>query len=286
MKYEFISKERSDHSVERMCRLLRVSRSGYYAWSKGGPSKRQRENEVILNKIREAYKISRGTYGSPRITDEIRASGMRHSRKRIARLMRINEIAAKTRKKFKATTYSGHKLPVAPNLLTKPFCATGPDRIWVSDITYVWTYEGWLYLTVILDLFSRRCIGWTMGDKITADLVLRAFNQAVLRRQPGPGLIFHSDRGVQYASEAFRNVLTRYGCIQSMSGKGNCYDNAVAESFFHTLKTEYVYFEKYETRAEAQRGIFEYIEVFYNRTRRHSAIGSRSPVDFERAKAA
>lgn len=269
-----------------MCRLLGVSRSGYYAWSKAGISKRHRENAMILGRIREVYKISRGTYGSPRITDELRAGGMMHSRKRIARLMRINRIAAKTKRRFKATTYSGHKLPVAPNLLTKPFGAMGTDRIWVSDITYVWTDEGWLYLAVILDLFSRRCVGWAMSNRITAGLVLRAFNQAILRRNPGKGLIFHSDRGVQYASEAFRNVLTRHGCIQSMSAKGNCYDNAVAESFFHTLKTEYVYFEKYGTRDEAQSGIFEYIEVFYNRTRRHSAIGSSSPVDFEQAKAA
>ena len=200
--------------------------------------------------------------------------------------MRINGIAAKTKRRFKATTNSRHSLPVAPNLLNKRFVAEGPDKIWVSDITYVWTEAGWLYLATMLDLFSRKIVGWAMGERITSELVIKALYQAIWRRRLERGLILHSDRGSQYASSAFRVVLTRHGITQSMSARGDCYDNAVAESFFHTLKTEYVYFEKFRTRAEAQNGIFEYIEVFYNRIRRHSTLGNMSPQAFEQAKAA
>ena len=205
---------------------------------------------------------------------------------RIARLMRINGIAAKTRRRFKATTNSRHCLPVSPNLLNRHFTADGPNKVWTSDITYVWTEEGWLYLAVVLDVFSRQIVGWSMGERIDTALVLRAFNQAVMRRRPTPGLIFHSDRGSQYASADFRKALKLCGAVQSMSNKGDCYDNSITETFFHTLKTELVYFERYKTRAEAKRGIFEYIEAFYNRLRRHSALGYRSPFAFEQAKVA
>ena len=287
MKYEFMERERSRFAVERMCRLLVASRSGYYAWLRErGRGRRLKENEALLEAIRRFYRASRGTYGSPRITEDLRDAGLRCGENRIARLMRVNGIIAKTRRRFKATTNSRHRLPVSPNLLNRDFTADGPNKIWTFDITYVWTEEGWLYLAVVLDLFSRQVVGWAMGDRIDTDLVLRAFNQAVMRRRPAPGLIFHSDRGSQYASDDFRKALKLCGAVQSMSNKGNCYDNAVTETFFHTLKTELVYFERYTTRAEAKRGIFEYIEAFYNRVRRHSSLGYRSPHVFEQANVA
>lgn len=192
-----------------------------------------------------------------------------------------NGIVAKTVKKFKATTNSKHDLPVAENLLKQNFAAEKPNTVWVSDITYIWTLEGWLYLAVILDLYSRQIVGWAMSDRLTSDFVVKALYQAIGHRRPPSGCIIHSDRGVQYASTDFRKGLETFGFIQSMSRKGNCYDNAVAESFFHTLKIEHVYDHKYETRAEARQSIFEYIEMFYNRIRRHSALGYKSPVSFE-----
>ncbi|MBI5902046.1 MAG: IS3 family transposase [Deltaproteobacteria bacterium] len=287
MKYGFMERERSKFAVERMCRLFGVTRSGYYAWLRGRDTKRRlKENEALLEAIRRFYKASRGTYGSPRITEDLRDAGLRCGENRIARLMRVNGIMAKTRRRFKATTNSRHCLLVDENLLERRFTADGPNKVWTSDITYVWTEEGRLYLTVVLDVFSRQIVGWAMGDRIDTALVLRAFNQAVMRRRPAPGLIFHSDRGSQYASVAFRKALKRCKAIQSMSNKGDCHDNAVTETFFHTLKTELVYFERYKTRAEAKRGIFEYIEVFYNRLRRHSALGYRSPLAFEQSKVA
>lgn len=287
MKYEFMEKERSGFAVERMCRILGATRSGYYAWLRArATGRRLKENEALLDAIRRFYRASRGTYGSPRITEDLRDAGLRCGENRIARLMRINGIAAKTKRRFKATTNSRHCLPVAKNLLEQRFTADGPNKVWTSDITYIWTEEGWLYLAVVLDVFSRQIVGWSMGGKIDTALVLRAFNQAVMRRRPAPGLIFHSDRGSQYASAEFRKALKLCGAVQSMSNKGDCYDNAITETFFHTLKTEFVYFERYKTRAEAKRGIFEYIEVFYNRLRRHSALGYRSPLAFEQSKVA
>lgn len=286
MKYEFIGKERSSHPVEKMCLLLGVSRSGYYAHIKQDGGIRRKANERLLAEIKVSYKIGRGAYGSPRITDDLRDRGYVCGKNRVARLMLISGIAAKTKRRFKATTNSKHSLPVAPNLLKKRFAASMPDKVWVSDITYVWTEAGWLYLATMLDLFSRKIVGWAMGERITSELVIKALYQAIRRRRPARGLILHSDRGSQYASSAFRVVLTMHGITQSMSAKGDCYDNAVAESFFHTLKTEYVYFEKFRTRTEAQSGIFEYIEVFYNRIRRHSTLGNMSPQAFEQAKAA
>lgn len=286
MKYEFMARERSAFAVERMCRLFNVSRSGYYAWRLGNGGRRRKENAALLEAIRHYHRASRRTYGSPRITGDLREAGFRCGAKRVARLMRINGIVAKTRRRFKATTDSRHCLPVAENILGKRFTADGPNRVWTSDITYVWTDEGWLYLAVVLDVFSRRIVGWAMGKKMDAGLVLRAFHQAVARRRPERGLIFHSDRGSQYASDTFRMALRDCGAVQSMSKKGDCYDNAVTETFFHTLKTELVYFEKYRTRAEAMSGIFEYIEAFYNGVRRHSTLGNVSPKAFEQAKAA
>ena len=281
MKYWFIDRYRSSHGVQRMCRVIGASRSGYYGWKRQPQSKRQKENEKILMEIKESHKNSHRAYGSPRITEDIHANGTKCGKNRVARLMKVHGIIAKAKKKFKATTNSKHNLPVAENLLNQDFVAEKPNTVWVSDITYIWTLEGWLYLAVILDLYSRQVVGWAMSDKLTANFVIKALHQAIGRRNPVRGCILHSDRGVQYASADFRDVLNSHGFIQSMSRKGNCYDNAVAESFFHTLKIEHVYDYRYETRAEAIQSVFEYIEVFYNRQRRHSAIGYRSPVSFE-----
>jgi len=281
MKYWFMDQHRSSHGVQKMCRVLVVSRSGYYRWKSQPQSKRQKDNEKILMGIRESHKNSRRAYGSPRITEDLQAQGMRCSENRVARLMKIHGIIGKAKKKFKATTNSKHTLPVADNLLNQNFEAEKPNTIWVSDITYIPTLEGWLYLVVILDLFSRQVVGWAMSDRLTSGFVVKAMYQAIGRRKPSSECIFHSDRGIQYASSDFRDILKAYGFVQSMSRKGNCYDNAVAESFFHTLKTEHVYDYRYETRAEARQSIFEYIEMFYNRQRRHSALGYLSPVSFE-----
>lgn len=281
MKYWFMDQNRSSHGVQKMCRVIGASRSGYYGWRRQPESKRQKDNEKILVEIRESHKNSRRAYGSPRITKDLQAKGIKCSENRVARLMKIHGIIAKTKKKFKATTNSKHNLPVAENLLDQNFVTEKPNTVWASDITYVPTLEGWLYLAVILDLFSRQVVGWAMSDRLTSDFVIKALYQAIGRRRLVSGCIVHSDRGVQYASADFRDVLKTFGFIQSMSRKGNCYDNAVSESFFHTLKTEHVYEHRYETRAEARQSIFEYIEMFYNRQRRHSALGYRSPVSFE-----
>ena len=281
MKYRFIDRYSSSYGVERMCRVIGVSRSGYYGWKKRPESRRYKENEKLLMYIKESYRKSRGNYGSPRIFEDLREEGFRCGKNRIARIMRENGIVAKTKRKYKATTNSSHNLPVAPNLLDQNFTASAPNKVWVSDITYIATVEGWLYLAVIIDVFSRQVVGWAMSKRQTADFVIKALNQAIGRRRPSSECIYHSDRGVQYASKNFKHVLKQYGFLQSMSRKGNCYDNAVAESFFHTLKTEHVYFYKYTTRAEARQSIFEYIEMFYNRQRRHSALGYRSPATFE-----
>ena len=281
MKYWFIDQHCSLYGVQKMCRVLEVSRSGYYGWKRQPQGKRQKENEQILMEIRESHKNSRRAYGSPRITEDLQANGTKCGENRVARLMKNNGIVGKAKKKFKATTNSRHNLPIAENVLNQNFTAKEPNTVWVSDITYVPTLEGWLYLVVILDLFSRQVVGWAMSDRLTSGFVVKALYQAIGRRQPSSGCILHSDRGVQYASSDFRDTLKAFGFIQSMSRKGNCYDNAVAESFFHTLKTEHVYEYRYETRAEARQSIFDYIEMFYNRQRRHSALGYRSPVSFE-----
>jgi transposase InsO family protein len=236
---------------------------------------------IIEKEIREIYRKSHGRYGSPRIHAEIRTSGKRINRKRVARLMRINRIRAVTKRKYKATTNSAHNKSVADNLLNQNFKATGPNKIWVSDITYIWTKEGWLYLVVIMDIYSRRIVGWSMSENISTNLVITAIVYAIINRNPEEGLIFHSDRGSQYASDGVKSLLRQNKINQSMSRKGNCYDNAVAESFFHSLKTELVYQTNFMTRVEAKNYIFEYIEIFYNRQRRHSALNYLSPVEFE-----
>jgi len=282
MKYQFIDRYRFVYRVEKMCLILNIGRSSYYTWKKRSKSMRDKENERLVFEIKLVHEKSRKTYGSPRITAELCASGIRCGKNRIARLMRENRIMAKTRRRFKITTDSKHNLPIAPNLLEQDFTSDAPNKTWTGDITYIWTRQGWMYLAVVLDLFNREIAGWSMRKRITKDIVTEALTMAVKRKRPQAGLIFHSDRGSQYASHKFRKLLEKHHFIQSMSGKGNCYDNAVTESFFHTLKTELVYFEKYRSRSEARQSIFEYIEIFYNRIRRHSYLGYVSPVDFGR----
>jgi transposase InsO family protein len=267
-----------------MCVVLKVSRSGYYGWMRRPASERKMENKEILDAIKEirAKEPKKMVYGSPRMKKEMNERGFSCGKNRVARIMSKNGIKAKTVKKFKQTTDSNHKLPIAPNLLARDFYVDAPDKVYVMDITYIWTAEGWLYLAIVLDLFSRMLVGWAMSARITGDLVIEALNRAILSRNPRAGLIAHSDKGSQYACYEYRELLNKHGFIQSMSGKGNCYDNAVAESFFHTLKTEWVFFERYQTRAQARTSIFDYIETFYNRERRHSYLGDVSPLNYER----
>jgi len=281
MKYQFIDTYRSEFAVERMCRALKVSKSGYYAWRIRPQSKRACENDKLDHHIKTTYRKNKGIYGSPRITRALNRQNIACSENRVARRMRINGIIAKTKKRFKVTTKSKHNHPVAKNLLGQNFQVQRPNQVWASDITYIWTREGWMYLAVILDLFGRHIVGWAMDNHLGQKLVLNALKQAIGRRRPPKGVIFHSDQGVQYACQAFRNLLQQHKFIQSMSGKGNCYDNAVVESFFHTIKTELIYFENYSTREEAKKSIFEYIEIYYNRDRLHSTLNYCSPVQFE-----
>lgn len=281
MKYGFIEEYRYEHRIETMCRVLEVSRSGYYRWWRQRENRRERRDKALLEHIKTAYERGRGTYGSPRITAEVNAQGIRCSENRVARIMRKYGIVAKTKRKFKITTQSKHDKPVAANLVKQEFVAQRPNQLWTSDITYVWTKEGWLYLAIILDVFSRNIVGWALSTRLTAELVVLAFHRALARRHLTPEMIFHSDRGSQYADDKIRMALRLLGIRQSMSGAGNCYDNAITESVFHTIKTELIYFHRYETRQEAASSIFEYIEVFYNRQRRHSALNNKSPFDFE-----
>lgn len=264
-----------------MCRVLHVSTSGYYTWRTRQESRRESENRKLLVEIRAVYNESRQTYGSPRIYRTLKKRGLCCSENRIARLMRTHGIQAKQTKRFKATTDSRHRLPVAENVLDQQFESAACNETWAADITYIWTREGWLYLAVVMDLFSRRIVGLSMQRVMGRQLVIDALRMALGRRQPGPGLLHHSDRGSQYASGDFQRLLTAAGIVCSMSRKGNCWDNAPLESFFATLKTELVYHRRYRTRAEARSDLFEYIETWYNRKRLHSSLGYLSPVEYE-----
>ena len=264
-----------------MCRVLGVTRSWYYAQQRRGATRRQREDQALLPRIKAAFEESDKTYGAGRIGQDLRAQGRRVGKNRIWRLMRENGLRVKTTRRFKVTTNSDHKRPVAPNLVQRKFTADAADRLWTGDITYIWTAEGWLYLAVVLDVFSRRIVGWSMNRRMTDDLVVAAFKKALTRRRPAPGFIFHTDRGSQYCSKRFRALVRGAGGAQSMSATGCCYDNAITESFFGTLKRELVHHCSFTTRQEAQSRIFRYIEGFYNPKRRHSAIGYLSPEQFE-----
>lgn len=278
----FIRDHREEFPISLMCEVICVSRGGYYSWLRRPESKRNIENRNLKTEIRSIHAESKRIYGSPKVYEELKDRGIRCSLKRVTRLMREDGLYAKTTKKFKATTNSRHSRPVAENILDRRFNQDAPNKAWVSDITYIPTREGWLYLSTIIDLYSRSVVGWGMKERMTTQLVTDAFNMALIKRTPP--LIHHSDRGSQYASEEFQKLLMEHGVQCSMSGKGNCYDNAVAESFFGTLKKELIYFEDYKTRDEAKRSIFEYIEIFYNRKRRHSSLGYKSPVEFEKLR--
>lgn len=277
---------RQDYPLELMCQVLEVSRAGYYAWKKRQgrePSPRAKRRQELAEKIRQAHQESRQTYGSPRVYQELKVQGEKVCENTVAKVMKDNGIRSVVCQRFRVkTTDSDHPHPVAENLLERHFEQDLPDRAWAADITYVPTGEGWLYLATVIDLCTRKIVGWAMADHLRAELTVEALEMALQRRRPCEGLIHHSDRGVQYACRAYRALLEKHGIQCSMSGKGDCYDNAVMESFFKTLKTELVYQQQYETRQQAKASIFEYVEVFYNRRRRHSSLGYVSPEEFER----
>ena len=286
MTYTFLREHQAQYAVNQMCQVLGVSRSGYYAWRRRPPSQRARMNQLLLMHIRAIYVASHQRYGSPRVHTELRAQGLVCNRKRVARLMRLAQLQARRpRRSHPVTTQVDRTRPVAPNRLNREFHATAPNQKWLSDITYVPTDEGWLYLAVVMDLYSRRIIGWAMHDTVADELTQAALHMALVRRAPDSALLHHSDRGSQYTSLEYQALLTAHQGVPSMSRRGNCYDNAPLESFFSTLKIELIHQRHYLTRTEARQDIFAYIEGFYNTRRRHSALGYRSPIEFEQITA-
>jgi transposase InsO family protein len=282
VKFNAIEAEKASYPVALMCRVLEVSRAGYYASRRRPESGRAKANRQLAAEIHEVYEASRRTYGSPRVYVELREGGHEVGRHRVARLMRREGLAARKKKRFRVTTQSNHSEPIVRNVLARNFGVEKPDRAWAGDITYLATAEGWLYLAVLLDLCSRAVVGWAMSEELNACVALAALRMALERRRPAAGLVHHSDRGVEYASESYRTALAANGLVPSMSRKGNCWDNAPAESFFSTLKTELIGDRVFPSRAIARIEIFEYVEVFYNRTRRHSSLGYVSPAQFEK----
>lgn len=281
MRYQFIKENKDDFNIEHLCQQLEVSRSGYYAWLNRPESRRAHQNRRLIKTIKDNFEESRSTYGYRRIHRCLQAQGETCSKHRVARLMKRHQLQPKTKKKFKATTNSKHKLPIHKNHLQRDFTPGQINQAWVSDITYIATNEGWLYLAVVMDLYSRQIIGWAMDNRMTETLVVDALRMALFRRHIASGLLLHSDRGSQYASGAYQTLLKNHGIICSMSRKGNCWDNAPMESFFRSLKVESIYQQPFKTREEAKMTIFDYIEVFYNRQRRHSTLNYLSPVDYE-----
>lgn len=284
MKYAFIVEHGKEFGVQGICRVLRVSRSGYYRWRQHPEGSRAREDRRLLVQIRTVHEQSQRRYGSPRVYQVLKKQGERCGKHRVERLMRRDGLQARRRRCFRVTTRSASGHPVAPNQLNRQFSVSELDTVWVGDMTYVWTREGWLYLAVLLDLCSRRVVGWAYGDRINRELVLAALAMAVQQRRPPPGLLHHSDRGSQYTCCDYQDELSRQGITVSMSRRGDCYDNAVVESFFSTLKAELKGYDHYVTRQQAQDELFEYLEVFYNRQRLHSSLGYLSPVEFEQAQ--
>ena len=286
MRYAFIDAHRAHYAVPMMCELLDVSRSGYHAWRGRGPSPRELENVRLVVQIRAVHSASDDNYGSPRVHEELRAQGNVVSLNRVRRLMKKHGIAARHKRKFRATTDSRHKLPVAPNRLEQNFVAARPDQVWLTDVTYLWTDEGWLYLACVLDLYSRCIVGWAMSERNDRRLAIAALGMAYFQRRPPRGLVHHSDRGSVYCSHDYQKLLQQYAMVCSMSRKGDCYDNAPMESWFKTLKVERVNQRRYLTRAQARSDVFSYVETFYNPRRRHSSLGYLSPREFERRYAA
>jgi len=276
-----IQKYKRSFSVRMMCRLLLVSSSGYYDWQDRPPSTGAQANAILACKIKAVFDDEHSRTGAKRIARRLKEEGMSVCRHRVARIMRLHGWRAKAARKFKATTNSNHKLPVAPNLLQQNFVANKPNEKWVSDITYVWTEEGWLYLATVMDLYSRMIVGWSMSERMTSKLVIDALQMAVGRRNKPQGVIIHSDRGSQYCAREYQQALTENGFICSMSKRGDCYDNASMESWNHSFKIEAIHGEKFSTRAIAKNHVFEYIDVYYNRKRLHSGLGYLSPLYFE-----
>ena len=281
VKFVFIHEEKAGYPVRMLCRVLEVSASGYYAWVDRPVSARTTSDAQLAVEIAGAHQRSRGTYGSPRVHAELGARGVRVGKKRVARLMRDKGIAARRKRRYRRTTDSNHTNPIAPNVVARDFAPDAANKVWVTDVTYVWTAEGWLFLAVMLDLYARRVVGWAASAKNDTDLALTALGAAVRSRRPAPGLVHHSDRGSPYASADYRAALDARGVVASMSRTGDCWDNAVAESFFATIKAELIDYASYATRAEAVASIGEYIEGFYNTARRHSFLGYLCPIEFE-----
>jgi putative transposase len=284
--YELVDSEKAAFAVGALCEAVGVSRSAYYAWRRSTPSQRKLANERLLAEIRAIHVENKARYGSPRMRDELKGRGHEAGKHRVARLMRENGIKARLRPRFRRTTDSRHDQPVAPNLLERNFTTSAPNQAWVGDITYVWTAEGWAYLAVLLDLYSRRVVGWALRKSLNRELAVSALKQALSCRRPPPGLVQHTDRGCQYASTEYRQLLDEHGALCSMSRVGDCWDNAVAESFFATIKKELVHRCAFQTRSEAYDAISDYIENYYNAKRRHSAAGNQSPINFELAHSA
>jgi len=286
VRYQFIQNHAGQFSVSNLCQVMQLKTGSYYAWCSQKRRERRREEharqQILVEQIQKEHHQSRDSYGSPRIYRELQEQGIKCGRHRVARLMHDHDIVAKKARRFRVTTQSNHALPIAPNVLDREFTASAPNQRWVGDITYLWTREGWLYLAIVLDLFSRRVVGWSMQSTMEAGLVCDALQMAIQRCVPAAGLLYHSDRGGQYASLLYQDQLRRHGMVASMSRKGNCWDNAVAESFFSTLKTELLPAQAFRTRDQAKALVFEYIEVWYNRQRRHSTLGYVSPAQFER----
>jgi putative transposase len=286
MKYVAIKENENTFKVKMMCRALLVSRSGYYGWRNHPTSLRAQKNRLLDSEIKKQFELEKGRAGAPRVTKQLKKKGVMCSHNKVAKRMRILGLRAKAAKKFKATTNSKHSLPIAPNLLNQDFNATRPNQKWVSDITYIWTEEGWLYLAVIVDLYSRMVVGWSMSERMTSTLVCNALKMALFRRGMPRGVILHSDRGSQYCSHEYQKIIKEQHLICSMSKKGDCYDNAAMESWNHSLKVEAIHGERFLTRDSARNYVFEYIEVYYNRYRLHSKIGYLTPAEFEDQKVA
>ncbi len=285
MIFEFMKNTSTELEIEKMAKIFKVSRSGYYKYVNKKESTRLQQTQKLTERIRLIHKQSRAVYGSPRICAALNKLGEKCSRKRVAKIMKQNNIQAKMRNVWKFTAKSSAELStLAPNLINQNFTVTKENIAWVSDITYVKTREGWLYVSAILDLYSRKIVGLSMGNYIDTDLIIRSLKQAICHRNPNPGLILHSDRGCQYTSHEYQSFLSKHRIVPSMSAAGYCYDNAAMESFFHTLKTEHVFFHNFETRKSASTSIFDYVEVFYNRHRIHSTLNYLSPLEFEQQK--
>jgi transposase InsO family protein len=285
MRFAFVEEHSKHVPVERLCRMLRVTSRGYRAWRRRPISRRQREDMVLLAHIREQHHLSLASYGRPRMTQELKEAGLSVGHRRVGRLMRDNRIYVVRTHKYKVTTDSHHRFNVAPNWLDRNFTAHAPNQKWAGDISYIWTAEGWLYLAVMIDLHSRRVIGWAVSNRLKRDLALQALNRAVALRRPAQGCLHHTDRGTQYCSHEYQKRLNERGFKVSMSGRGNCYDNAAVETFFKTLKAELIWRRTWATREEVTQALFQYINGFYNSRRRHSAIGGVSPITFERKTA-